>query len=417
MYQAQQGQWLTPTEVFKPYYSHVMARYVASVVLGGNGDAPTAISSSNSSRNTDHDEPQPAAAAAAAAESEEAPPPPPLSIIELGGGRGTNALCMMDFLEQTFPHLYERTNYTIVDASPTLIQLQTENLHNSRHASKFHLVHQDLVQVGEGQTNLLLQNNNSGNPAAAEDPQTHYFILGLELLDNLPHCKIRVCNTQVEQAELVRVVDGSHDDHDRADNDSTKNDDGADRRRHPLYNEVFTPLSDPLLQQILQRAPIYKRIRGAAWIPSIACGLLQSMAHQFQNHPCHILLADFDWLPPADTTIPELALSFPAEGQPLVTDMNDVDHACYLLPTDTATDILFPTNFDKLAVFAKHVFHDTSNSSTTAVTTQTQADFLRAYGKAEIEATSSWWTGYSPLIHDFQNCSVLQISSMPKRGI
>ena len=39
-----------------------------------------------------------------------------------------------------------------------------------------------------------------------------------------------------------------------------------------------------------------------------------------------------------------------------------------------------------------------------------QNEFLERYGPEEVEATKSWWTGYSPLLEDFTNCSVLTIS-------
>ena len=118
----------------------------------------------------------------------------PLSIIELGGGRGTNALSMMDFLEQTFPQLYENTNYTIIDASPTLIKLQKENLLTCRHSRKMHFSQKDLFHIGEGKAHLC-------DSFRTKDPTfTQYFILGLELLDNVAHDKIREQNTKVEQA-------------------------------------------------------------------------------------------------------------------------------------------------------------------------------------------------------------------------
>jgi len=341
LYQEQKGQWLTPTEIFRPFYSNVIARYIAESV--------------------DHRQ--------------------PLNIIELGGGRGTNAVCMMDFLQQTFPELYERTNYTIVDASPTLIELQREILGASQHSHKMVFSQKDLVEVGEGKTHLVDDCN------VSDFHQQQCFIVGLELLDNLPHDKIRVRNTKVEQAELVAIVDS--------------NDGQSEHQQH--YEEVFRPLSDPLLTQIISAAPIYKRMRrgGGSWIPSTACGLLHSVQKQVPN--CQIVMADFDFLPASDA-VEEEAFSFPADGQPLVTDMNDVDYACYLEPTDTATDILFPTNFEKLAAYSKVIFPESK------VTVKKQADFLQTFGAEEVQATSSWLTRYSPLIHDYENCSVLLIS-------
>jgi hypothetical protein len=127
------------------------------------------------------------------------------------------------------------------------------------------------------------------------------------------------------------------------------------------------------------------------------------------------------------------------EGTPIVTDMHDVDHPSYLTRTSTPTDILFPTHFARLALYCESLWDATvpaNGTSTTSTTTDTkvvmghephngghgtptsavriellrQADFLSRHGPEQVAATSSWLTGYSPLIHDFVNCSVLTIS-------
>jgi len=344
LYKEQHGQWLTPTEVFRPFYSHVMARFMAQHV--------------------NHED--------------------PLTIIELGGGRGTNALCIMDFLEQTYPQLYDRTSYTIYDASPTLLDLQRETLAASSHGAKVQCCDRDLVEISEGREKLVVDDDTAKNLAGNQQ----YFVLGFELLDNLPHDKLRIRNTKLEQAELVPFLDET---------DETE-DGGEEEQMH--YKEVFHPLSDPLLMQIVQSTPAYKRFRRAAWIPTTACGLLQQIQRQLPQ--CQVVLADFDWLPPSDALMVD-ALSLQADGQPLVTDMNDVDLACYLQPTETPTDILFPTSFTKLSWYAETLFSN--------VAVQKQADFLRSFGPDEVAATSSFLTGYSPLVHDFGNCSVLTITN------
>jgi hypothetical protein len=38
-----------------------------------------------------------------------------------------------------------------------------------------------------------------------------------------------------------------------------------------------------------------------------------------------------------------------------------------------------------------------------------QSEFMLKYGKHEVDQTKSWLTGYSPLINDFGNCSVLEV--------
>eukprot|EP00957_Ditylum_brightwellii_P012315 930650-Ditylum_brightwellii.AAC.1 len=63
--------------------------------------------------------------------------------------------------------------------------------------------------------------------------------------------------------------------------------------------ETFQPLSDPLLSSILKDVPSYIRSDGKpTWIPSVTCGVIQRL---YQDRPhAHLLLADFDYLPPPD---------------------------------------------------------------------------------------------------------------------
>ena len=42
---------------------------------------------------------------------------------------------------------------------------------------------------------------------------------------------------------------------------------------------------------------------------------------------------------------------------------------------------------------------------------QKQSEFLERYGPEHVRATESWLTGYTPLLHDFTNCSVLTITN------
>jgi len=198
--------------------------------------------------------------------------------------------------------------------------------------------------------------------------------------------------------------------------------------------EVFVPLMDPLLTKVLALTKSsYTRHALAAWIPTVACGLLHQLAKQRPN--ASFVLADFDWLPPPDleTTALESRKSLWAPGEPIITDMVGNDHACYL-QAPPHCDILFPTDFEKLAHFVQaswnlptlssnnHYSKNTSKIATTSdddkttsqqrkiVQVSKQSDFLQHYGPEQVEQTKSWLTGFTPLLHDFANCSVLTVS-------
>lgn len=57
-------------------------------------------------------------------------------LYEAGGGTGTNALNVLDWLRREEPKLYERTEYTIVEISPRLAELQTERVCTVHEVSK-----------------------------------------------------------------------------------------------------------------------------------------------------------------------------------------------------------------------------------------------------------------------------------------
>ena len=87
LYRNQAGQWLTPVELFRPYYSRIIANFIA-------------MEMKKFSSNNEYE------------------------IVELGGGRGTNCRCILDHLQNQHPGIYEKVkSYTIMDSSPTLLKL------------------------------------------------------------------------------------------------------------------------------------------------------------------------------------------------------------------------------------------------------------------------------------------------------
>ncbi len=118
MYKEQPGMWLTPVEIFYPYYSNILANFV-------NESMTTSLIN----------------------ESEGI-----FEVVELGGGRGTNAIALLNHLAEYHPESYERLQcYTIFDTSKTLHEYQRKVLIRSRHAKKVTLVNTDMIDVAEGQ--------------------------------------------------------------------------------------------------------------------------------------------------------------------------------------------------------------------------------------------------------------------------
>lgn len=202
LYQETKGQWLTPVELFQPYYSQTIANYIVECCNDDSAQSTTGHQGA-------------------------------IDIVEFGGGRGTNAKHIMDHLQLTRPDLYERVCYKIIDASPSLHALQRGLLKSTPHADKgkYKFVHKDLLDAADNRISLLPPSNNLT------------ILIALEVLDNLPHDKIRVDGKRIDQA-IVRQSTTATD-------------------NKFLMEEVFVPLDDALLKRVLYFCPAYQEARFA----------------------------------------------------------------------------------------------------------------------------------------------------------
>jgi len=353
----QTGQWLTPTELFQPYYSNIIANFIAHEVLRNDADDGDGCDKEKNRHNEK------------------------IQVLELGGGRGTNAYHILKHLERAHPDVYERIEYHIVDSSETLLHLQKNIL--SEAPKDVNFVQMDMLDVAEDRASFLTKSN------------THTIVLAMELLDNLPHDKI----IKTETGDILQT----------------------EIHFQTTLEEKFLPLSDPLLKQIITLQPSYVPLNFTnakpRWIPTVACGLLRNIFNQCPNSS--VIFADFDWLPRPTLDFGSVRDRKSTEGlgEPLVTDMDDVDHECYL-SSPNLCDVLFPTDFNLLAEFAGTLLQEKSKKEKGkerglypwVVCARKQSEFLLEYGKKELEGTRSYWTGYTPLLEDFSNCSVLTIS-------
>ena len=152
---------------------------------------------------------------------------------------------------------------------------------------------------------LSLQNHRTSFLTPSETPTV---VLTCELLDNLPHDKVRVTAGRiVEQGEIEKTK---------------RSYTSADEGQHHTEMEVFQPSSDPLLTTVLKLAPGYTRSSIFTWVPTVACGVLHRLNRERPN--TSIMIADFDWLPRPDLsaeTEGQERLSIWASGEPIITDM------------------------------------------------------------------------------------------------
>ncbi len=222
------------------------------------------------------------------------------------------------------------------------------------------------------------------------------FVFAMELLDNLAHDKVTSCEKtgEILQGEIM------------------PSEENISVNSLPIMKEIFLPLSDALLQDILTIQPKYIPTKteqyGCEWIPSVACGVLKNMIIARPNSSA--VFADFDWLPSPqmESGSVQIRRSLKGSFEPLITCMNDIDHLCYMTAPPLC-DILFPTDFPLLAGYTQQLLD--GNNIKSEVNVMKQSEFLSKFGNEEVEKTKGWLTGYTPLLQDFTNCSVMTISS------
>lgn len=358
LYKEQDGQWLTPVELFRPYYSAILANFISHEVK----------------------------ASAIEGKAKQ------LHIVELGGGRGTNAIGILDHLRDSHPGVYNNlSSYTIMDASPTLIELQRSILlgddevggRRDKHADLIRLEQKDMLDVAEGRIHLL------------DESECLTVVLAMEVLDNLPHDKVKICKEDGSMLQTELHLDQSSG----------------------LLKEVYRPMDDALLQKMLAVYPAYAPTTSRAkWVPTVATQVIAKLYEQRPN--ARIIFADFDYLPEPmleGVSGTKSRRTEKAELEPLVTDMNDIDHPDYLVAPPLC-DVLFPTDFEALAGYTRAIVDEavqkTTHKNSLSVSVAKQSDFLTRYGEKEVEATRSWLnTHYTPLLHDFSNCSILYVTT------
>ncbi|KAF8323529.1 S-adenosyl-L-methionine-dependent methyltransferase [Cantharellus anzutake] len=274
--------WHTPVELFQPWYGRAIAQCLTSEYLLNHFPYEDFI------------------------------------IFELGGGNGTLAGNVLDFLQLEYPDVYERTRYHIIEISPRLASLQRLKL--KHHTSCLEIANKSIFEWDE----IV--------------PLPCYFV-ALEVIDNFAHDMIRYHLSTLEpyQALIVTTEDGD-------------------------YEEVYEPLSDPLLQKYLtlrtkaghvsplQSSRFLQRLRATLpfapnlsrpeFVPTHLLSFLEILRDKFPLH--RLLLSDFSSLP---DTIDNGAINAPVVQTRVGNAM--VPCSTYMVQPGYF-DIFFPTNFDEL---------------------------------------------------------------------
>ncbi|KAG6620787.1 putative S-adenosyl-L-methionine-dependent methyltransferase MidA [Phytophthora cinnamomi] len=364
LYRESPEAWLTPVEVFAPHYSQALARYMLSSPFLRQEQ---------------------------------------LLVFEIGGGSGSNALHILDYLQQHAPDVYAKTKYTLVEISPVMAERQRRRV-AAAHPQHCTVLNQDILTFADTHAPVNAQ----------------CFFLALEVLDNLPHDKVALQNgkwfetvVQMQQRE-------------------------SDGDAEPLLREATRPMNDMLIRQTLRyfgcelplrvsyknNSGLAQRVRRmlgkvdpvlhSAFIPTGAMQLLNTLRTAFPKH--HLIAADFDSLPAPnlDDKSPIKAIEHPlsptatssgtlfAGNAPLVASkVTGVtkDHDTYLVQGGIA-DIFFATDFERL----KKAYCSALQRQPEEVSVVKSSEFLKEF--ADVQKTKTI-TRYNPLLEDYSNTSFI----------
>ena len=283
--------WHTPTQLFSPHYGRALARYL--------------VAEYKLHLFPYHD----------------------LVLFELGGGAGTLARDILDYIEECEPDVYERTRYHIVEISARLASQQKGRLLRHVRSGRVDVVHRDFL-------------------AWDQDVDEPCFVVALEVLDNLPHDVVRYSTEDLQPYQGLVSIDHTGD-----------------------FTELWEPVQDPLIRRYLN---LFRSVRhpllppGApfylGWIPRwmrrmlhtytpfypnltqphyIPTGALQFLDVLKKHFPLHrLVLSDFSSLPDHIEGI----------NAPVV----QTRHQGVMIPVTTYCvlqgyfDIFFPTDFELL---------------------------------------------------------------------
>ncbi|GKV28707.1 hypothetical protein SLEP1_g37724 [Rubroshorea leprosula] len=332
--------WFTPVELFKPWYAQGIAE---AIMRTANLSVP-------------------------------------LKIYEIGGGSGTCARGIMDYIMLNAPpRVYNNMTYTSVEISPSLAEIQKQTVGEVRsHLSKFKVEWRDATeQSGWGDVD-----------------QQPCWVIMLEVLDNLPHDLI-YSESQVSpwmEVWVEKQIDGQ------------------------ALSEQYRPLEDPLIKRCVEIVEMDEKHASQSsvilkawskffpkprrcWLPTGCLKLLEVLHAALPK--MSLIAADFSYLPDVKIL---------GERAPLVSTKKDghsLDYSSYLDAKGDA-DIFFPTDFwlleridhycsgwlnlrkDKLSKEGKKRRTLTLDTSS----------FMEEFGLPTKTRTKD---GYNPLLDDFKN--------------
>ncbi|RWA09315.1 hypothetical protein EKO27_g5794 [Xylaria grammica] len=330
--------WHTPTEMFRPYYGESIARYLLSNYI--------------MSTYPYHD----------------------LIIYEMGAGRGTLMLNILDFLRDMEPAVYDRTRYKIIEISPSLAALQSSQMMADAatrgHASKVEIINKSIFDW------------DSRVPSPC-------FFLAMEVFDNFAHDIVRYDMTTEEPLQGTVLIDELGDFYEFYEPVLDPVAARYMRVRHAATGGRYpAPYSSSRVLRALKRnLPFAPNLSEPEYIPTRLMHFFDILEKYFPAH--RLLTSDFHTLPDAVKGLnsPVVQTRYQRRMVPVTTPLV---HQGYF-------DILFPTDFRIMEA----VYGAVTGKLTCAMSHE---DFMRSWAFLEDTETQS---GENPLLTWYKNASVM----------
>lgn len=330
--------WYTPTELFRPYYGEAIARYL--------------VANYKLTTYPYHD----------------------LIIYEMGAGRGTLMLNILDYIQAIDKAVYDRTKYKIIEISTQLADLQGSQLLTNAasrgHASKVEIINKSIFDWK--------------NPVPSP-----CFFLAFEVFDNFAHDVVRYDLATEEPLQGTVLID-----------------EGGD------FHDFYEPVLDPVAARLLRvrhaatagRYPVpYPATRLGRWLQTnrpfapnlsqpeyLPTRLMQFFDVLERYFPAHRLVtSDFHSLPNATVGLNAPIVQTRYQRQPVPVSTPLV-HQGYF-------DIMFPTDFR-----ITEAIYQAITGKLTKI--RSHEDFMKRWAFVEETETAS---GENPLLSWYKNASVM----------
>ncbi|KAN0031719.1 hypothetical protein ACTFIV_005585 [Dictyostelium citrinum] len=378
IYKSLEHAWLTPVEIFKPYYSWSISNYIIEKfkqIQINQADAK-------------------------------------LKIYEIGAGSGTNALNILNHIRDNHKEIYDAMEYKIIEISKPLAQKQLTRIKQSHPKLNINITNANILEW---------------NQAEEKD---ECFIVLTEVIDNLPHDKITITSNGIFESIVDSTVF-----------ESVKGKDNIIQKKQisGFHREESRPLTDPIIKEYLEyekskissnsplslinnlinfyKVNIKSFFKGdeTKYLPTVCFKLFQIFSYYFPKH--HIILADFDELPSLVS-----GENAPTVQEKIPITTGDIDNPYYIPGTNKrgyqsierdeilvqpgTCDIFFPHDWKNLHSMYCYTNKDRPNFQPSQVISLKHKNFIKKYGLEYLDKTKTKST-YNPMISDYSNMSFL----------